>query len=105
MWRRSCWGAVSGCSTDSAPGRLPPIISGHNNYFLWGPGTCTGQVLIGVGYSPADFKGTYADIALAAIQRCQYCVAYENDLPIVIASNPTIAIDLARLWPSVKHYD
>jgi hypothetical protein len=50
-------------------------------------------------------KGTYADITLAAAQRCQYCVAFEQDVPIVVASNPTIALDLARLWPSVKHYD
>src|SRR5262249_44455431 len=26
----------------AAPGRLPPVISGHNNYYLWGPGPCTG---------------------------------------------------------------
>ena len=50
-------------------------------------------------------KGTYVDITLAATQRCQYCVAFEQDVPIVVASNPTIALDLARLWPSVKHYD
>jgi hypothetical protein len=89
----------------AAPGRLPPIISGHNNYYLWGPGTCTGQVLIGVGYSPADFKSTYADIAVAATEKCQYCMATENNLPIVVASNPTISINLARLWPAVRHYD
>ncbi len=101
----SNYGEAGALSQLAAPGRLPPIISGHNNYYLWGPGTCTGQVLIGVGYSLADFKGTYADIALAAIQRCQYCVGFENDLPIVVASNPTISINLARLWPLVKHYD
>ena len=81
------------------PVRLPPIISGHNNYYLWGPGTCTGQVLIGVGFSPADFQGTYADVVVAATQRCPYCVSFEQDLPIVVASNPTTPIDLAQLWP------
>jgi hypothetical protein len=101
----SNYGEAGALSQLAAPGRLPPIISGHNNYFLWGPGTCTGQVLIGVGYPPADFQGTYADIALAATQRCQYCVPFERDLPIVVASKPTLPIDLARLWPSVKHYD
>ena len=28
---------------------LPTAISGHNNYFIWGPGSCTGQVLITIG--------------------------------------------------------
>ena len=28
---------------------LPEAISGHNNYYIWGPGSCTGQVLITIG--------------------------------------------------------
>ena len=28
---------------------LPPAISGHNNYWLWGPGACSGTVLIIIG--------------------------------------------------------
>ena len=47
----SNYGEAGALSQLAAPGRLPPIISGHNNYYLWGPGTCTGQVLIGVGLS------------------------------------------------------
>ncbi len=99
------YGEAGALSQLTAPGRLPPIIRGHNSYYLWGPGTCTGEVLIGVGYSPADFKSTYADVTVAAIQKCQYCGAFEKDVPIVVASNPTIPINLARLWPLIKHYD
>ena len=101
----SNYGEAGALSQLAAPGRLPPVISGHNNYYLWGPGTCTGQVLILVGYSPADVKGMYANVMIAATQKCQYCVSFEQDLPIVVASDPTSPIDLARLWPSVKHYD
>ncbi|MGB8644182.1 MAG: glycosyltransferase family 39 protein [Anaerolineae bacterium] len=101
----SNYGEASALSQLAAPGRLPPIISGHNNYYLWGPGTCTGQVLIGVGFSPADYKGTYANVVIAATQRCPYCVSFEQELPIVVASNPTIPINLPQLWPSVKHYE
>jgi hypothetical protein len=91
----------------AAPGRLPPVISGHNNYFLWGPGACTGQVLIAVGYSPADFQGPpthYAHITLAATERCDYCISYEDNLPITVVSGPTESNPI-RLWPSVKHYE
>ena len=28
---------------------LPQAISGHNTYYLWGPGKCSGQVVITVG--------------------------------------------------------
>ena len=84
----SNYGEASALIQLAAPGRLPPVISGHNNYYLWGPGTCTGQVLIGVGYPPADFKATYADVVVAATHRCQYCVSFEQDVPIVVASRP-----------------
>jgi 4-amino-4-deoxy-L-arabinose transferase-like glycosyltransferase len=100
----SNYGEAGALSQLAAPGHLPPVISGHNNYYLWGPGACTGRVLIGVGYSPADFQATYADVALAAVERCQYCVVYEKEVPIVVGSNPTDPNPL-RLWPSVKYFD
>jgi 4-amino-4-deoxy-L-arabinose transferase-like glycosyltransferase len=89
------------------PGYVPPVISGHNNYYGWGPGACTGQVLITVGYGPHDIQGAqtrYTQIRLAATQRCQYCVSYEQTLPIYILSGPTSSI-FPRLWPSLKQYD
>jgi Dolichyl-phosphate-mannose-protein mannosyltransferase len=101
------YGQASALNQLAVPGRLPPIISGHNNYFLWGPGSCTGQVLIVVGYSSDDVKsvGTlYDDIKLAATALCQYCVASENNLPIYVLSKPMGAIFPER-WDSVKHYD
>ncbi len=100
----SNYGEAGALSQLAAPGRLPPVISGHNNYYLWGPGRCTGQVLIGVGYALADFRHTYIHTTLAATHRCRYCVSFEQDLPIVVGSNPRMPHPL-RLWPAVKHYD
>src|SRR6266702_628299 len=88
----------------ASPSSLPPVISGHNNYFLWGPGTCTGQVFITVGFSPSDFQHSYAHITLAAVQRCAYCVDFEKDVPIVVLSDPRVS-NIIKQWPSVKHYD
>jgi hypothetical protein len=100
----SNYGEASALIQLAPPDRLPPIISGHNNYYLWGPGTCTGQVLIGVGYSPADFQAGYADVTLAATERCQYCVPFEQEVPVVVGSSPKIS-NILQQWPSVKHYD
>jgi len=103
----SNYGEAGALSQLAASGRLPPVISGHNNYYLWGPGTCTGEVLILVGYSPSDVQGVgalYADITLAAIVRCEYCTAMENNLSVYVLSRPTSSI-FPRLWGSVKHYD
>jgi hypothetical protein len=71
---------------------------------LWGPGTCTAQVLIGVGYAPEDFQTGYADITLAATEECQYCVSFEQNVPIVIAANPKFS-NILQQWATVKHYD
>jgi Dolichyl-phosphate-mannose-protein mannosyltransferase len=103
----SNYGEAGALSQLAAPGRLPPIISGHNNYYLWGPGTCTGEVLILVGYSPSDVQGAhalYANITLAATERCQYCVDYENNLAVYVLSSPTSSI-FPQQWGSLKHYD
>lgn len=100
----SNYGEASALLVLTPAGRLPPVISGHNNFYLWGPGTCTGAVLIGVGYAPGDFQTGYADVTLAAVARCQYCVSFEQEVPIVVASNPKISNILGQ-WATVKHYD
>jgi hypothetical protein len=57
------------------PGRLPPVISGHNNYYLWGPERRSGRGLITVGYGPSEVRGVhalYTHIRRAAVDRCRY---------------------------------
>jgi hypothetical protein len=89
------------------PDRLPPVISGHNNYSLWGPGTCSGKVLILVGYTPSDLRRVhilYAHTTRAVVDRCRYCVDYERTLPIYVLSGATRPV-FPRRWASLKHYD
>ena len=103
----SNYGEAGALQQLSPPGRLPPVISGHNNYSLWGPGRCTGKVLITVGYAPSDLKrvrALYTHITRAAIDRCRYCVDYERTLPIYVLSGATSPI-FPRLWSSLKHFD
>ncbi|MDQ2742888.1 MAG: glycosyltransferase family 39 protein [Chloroflexota bacterium] len=102
----SNYGEAGALQQLAAPGRLPPVISGHNNYYLWGPGRCTGKVLILVGYAPSDIQRSrirYAHTTRAAIDRCRYCVDYERTLPIYVLSGATKPI-FPRLWPSLKSY-
>jgi hypothetical protein len=82
---------------------LPPAISGHNNYYLWGPGRCTGKVIVTVGLSRGDVKQVYVDVARAATITCRYCVPEENDVPVYVATRPKVSI--RELWPQTKHYE
>jgi Dolichyl-phosphate-mannose-protein mannosyltransferase len=82
---------------------LPPVISGHNNYYLWGPGRCSGRVMITVGVSRADLASAFTQVTLAATNTCTYCMSGENNLPVYVCTQPTVPIP--DLWPMVKHFD
>ena len=83
---------------------LPKAISGHNNYYVWGPGSCTGQVLITIGVSLSTLKQGYKNVTTLTTLDCQYCISYEQILPIFLCTNPNFT-SIAALWSSVRHYD
>jgi hypothetical protein len=84
---------------------LPPPISGHNAFYLWGPDGCTGQVLITINIPPQDAARAYSSVTLAARTSCAACVAFENQAPILILRQPKAKVPFAVLWAQAKHYD
>lgn len=83
---------------------LPEAISGHNNYYVWGPGSCSGRVLITVGVQLSTMQQGYANVTTLTTIDCRYCIYYEQTLPIYLCTNPTFT-SMAALWPEVRHYD
>jgi hypothetical protein len=81
---------------------LPPAISGHNNYYLWGPGNCTGKVLLTVGYTQADMLKSYGSVRQVATITCKDCQDEENNLPVYLCTQPTVSPTDA--WKTVKHF-
>jgi len=86
---------------------LPQVISGHNTYYLWGPGTCTGQVVLAVGFSTPDdlrlLKQTFGSITVADTIHCVYCQPNEDNLPIDICQHPFTS--LQDVWARFKHFN
>jgi hypothetical protein len=82
---------------------LPRVISGHMTYFLWGPGACTGDVLITIGFSQDDLAPVFGEIEQRALFTCQHCMPYESDLPIYVVRHPIAPA--ADLWPQAKDHD
>lgn len=82
---------------------LPPAISGHNNYFLWGPRDCTGRVVITTGQSDRALRPIFRRIDRMATVTCAYCMPSENHLPVWVARGATRP--MATIWPSLKHLD
>jgi len=81
---------------------LPKAISGHNNYWLWGPGNHTGEIVITVGESLEDVKKTFDQVELGATVVSEYAMPYESDLPVYICRKPKVS--LPEVWPRVKGY-
>ncbi|HEX7086558.1 MAG TPA: glycosyltransferase family 39 protein [Vicinamibacterales bacterium] len=81
---------------------LPRAISGHNNYWLWGPGDADGRVLLIVG-GTAEEHDECATVEEVARARCTYCMPYESDLPVFVCRD--LRAPIAEVWQAVKHYE
>jgi hypothetical protein len=82
---------------------LPPAISGHNNYYLWGPGRADGSVIIVAGGDPAQMAKVYSSIQVAGRIDTPYAMPYETNIPIYVLRQPRVS--MVQLWPMLKHYE
>jgi 4-amino-4-deoxy-L-arabinose transferase-like glycosyltransferase len=81
---------------------LPPAISGHNQYFLWGPRGHDGSVMIIIGGSPQHYAGLFRRFDVAGRIEAPYAMPYETDQPIYVLRG--MKAPLQTVWPTVKHY-
>jgi 4-amino-4-deoxy-L-arabinose transferase-like glycosyltransferase len=83
---------------------LPHAISGHNNYYLWGPGKYTGNVCITVGLSWETVHAMFGDVRDAGrVTNSQRIRNLEFGRPIYVCRKPRRP--LSAMWPLLKHYD
>jgi hypothetical protein len=82
---------------------LPGAISGHNNYFLWGPGAYTGESVIAVGIPEDLLHGEFVVVQLAGVFHDPWILPRENDVPIYRCSEPRAP--LATFWPRLRDYE
>ncbi len=82
---------------------LPRAISGHNNYFLWGPGTDSVRAVIIVGGRMEDHERSFDSVEEVARTNCRYCMPYENNLPIFVGRGLKAPLD--EIWPRTKNYN
>jgi hypothetical protein len=81
----------------------PPVISGHNNHWLWGPRGCSGEVLLVLDDDRDDLDRLFSEVELGAIHDCELCMPYEDEKPIWVARSPEDS--LAEFWPRTKHFN
>jgi hypothetical protein len=79
-------------------------ISGHNNYWLWGPSGHTGDVLIVLSRSRERQEQRFSSVELAGEIDCGDCMPYENHLSIFVGRGMKPP-PLADRWAAFKHYN
>jgi hypothetical protein len=81
---------------------LPRAISPHNNYYLWGPGSSSPDIVIAVGMDKGKLELLFADVQRATTILDPYAVPDENNLPLYICRHPRVS--LSDVWPSLKFF-
>jgi hypothetical protein len=81
---------------------LPPALSAHQSYFLWGPGDFRGDVLIVLQDSRESLERVCASVEEGAVHAHPWGMAEENN-PIYICRG--LKTPLAELWPRLKHWN
>lgn len=82
---------------------LPRAISGHNAYYLWGPGETSGELVVVVGVSLERLHSLFESVSDAAVVHCEQCATEEREVEIRVARGLR-AGSLEAIWPSVRAY-
>lgn len=96
------YGVAGAIDRLGGPQGLPGAISGHNNYYLWGPGDASGEVLIVHGSSRERLSQLFEQVDQFGHISCGHCMPYENGQPVWIcrrAKRP-----LGEIWPETKNF-
>ena len=83
--------------------RLPPVLSGHNAYWMWGSGQASDRAVLVVD-ALGQLSPYFADCRLLATVNPPYQVQNDwTDLQIGVCTGPVAAWNV--IWPHLKHYD
>jgi hypothetical protein len=82
---------------------LPPSISGHQNYFLWGPRDWTGEVALVLDTNDDDERKLFGSVEdLGQVVSSPWAMPFEQRRHIYLCRD--LKISVRELWPSVKKW-
>ncbi len=97
------WGEASAVDYFGWRYGLPSAISGHNQYGLWGPRRCAGELVIALGFSHAKLDHFFQEVTPVAAVSPPYAMPEESRLTIYICRKPRNS--LASSWKQLTYYD
>jgi hypothetical protein len=81
---------------------IPHAVSGHNNYYLWGPGTVDPKVVIVIGGSLDVARRMFREVRAGGRIVEPNAMPFENNLTIWVCTEPRAP--LREMWDRLKHY-
>jgi hypothetical protein len=81
----------------------PPVVAGHNNYYLWGPKGYDGSVVIVLYGDVTPLMKNYANIQAVGRIDSPFAESYEAHMAIYVLREPRVP--LQTLWPKLKYYE
>jgi 4-amino-4-deoxy-L-arabinose transferase-like glycosyltransferase len=82
---------------------MPPVYSGHNTYYLWGPPRQPFSTAIFIGWERETLETLFEDVSLFSTHHCDLCMRWRDDMPLWVARGPSR--DVAEIWPETKHFE
>ncbi|HVR90296.1 MAG TPA: glycosyltransferase family 39 protein [Novosphingobium sp.] len=95
------YGEAAALDIYGAPQGLPPALSGHNQYHLWGLRGQGPTNLLVIESDPEDLKSFCKDVIVLDSTASPYAMVHENGKAIAFCRG--LHPPLAQLWPSLKH--
>jgi len=82
---------------------LPLAISGHQNYFLWGPRDCTGEVILILDTNDEDERELFGSVEdLGQVASSPWAMPFERRRHIYLCRD--LKMSVRELWPRVKKW-
>jgi hypothetical protein len=80
---------------------LPPALSGHQNYFYWGPGDYTGEIMLVLDDDATDEREQFRTVEdRGPVETSPWAMPNEQRLHILICRD--LKTSLRELWPKIR---
>jgi len=83
--------------------RLPQVIGGGNQFYLWGPRGADGSVMIVVNGDPDHWRSACNDLRTAGTFGVPLAMPYERNRPILVCRG--LRHNLQQMWPHLQRYE
>lgn len=80
---------------------LPPVVAGHNSYWLWSPKSLDGPVIT-LHRTREELELWFEHVERVETVECQWCMPYQNHSPIHIVRGLKIPLD--EFWLQMKRF-